>query len=232
MNRTIIKYIAIIAMTLDHIGAFFPINNSILYIILRTIGRITFPIMCYFIAQGAKHTSNKKKYALRILTLALISQIPWTLVHENTLLTFTFFYKLNTIFTLFLGLLNLFILNSNLKIYIKIPLFIIITISSFICDYELIGILYILAFYYLEKKHMLALLPIIYALSTIMGIFINNLDSFAIPIYIFTNLGLLLTIPLLSFYSNKKEKNNIVNKYSFYIYYPLHLLIIFIINML
>lgn len=232
MNRTTIKYIAIIAMTLDHIGAFFSINNSILYIILRTIGRITFPIMCYFIAQGAKYTSNKKKYLLRILTLALISQIPWTLVHENTLLTFKFFYELNTIFTLFLGLLILFILNSNLKKYIKIPLLIVIAISSFICDYEIIGILYILCFYYLEKKYIPATLPLIYMLSTIIGIFINDLNSFAIPVYIFINLGLLLTIPLLSLYNSKKEKSNAINKYAFYIYYPLHLLIIFIINIL
>ena len=62
-NSNVLKLIAIIAMTLDHLTWLIFPGYSIepLAIILHIIGRITCPIMCYFIAEGFHHTKDIKK---------------------------------------------------------------------------------------------------------------------------------------------------------------------------
>ena len=68
MSASVLKIVAIIAMTFDHIGAlFFPMGAAFYpyNIILRTVGRLTMPIMCFFIGEGYRKTSNKGKYFFR-----------------------------------------------------------------------------------------------------------------------------------------------------------------------
>ena len=74
MTYTLLKYIAIITMLIDHIGLRFASGN--LYFILRYIGRIAFPIFAFQIVEGYKHTSNLDKYKKRLFIFALISEIP------------------------------------------------------------------------------------------------------------------------------------------------------------
>lgn len=89
------EVIAMLAMLVDHIGkVFFPVNLG--YFI---IGRLALPLYTYGIIQGFLHTSSFRKYLMRLLVLALISQ-PF----YNQLLTV---YKFNIIFT-YIALLLLF----------------------------------------------------------------------------------------------------------------------------
>lgn len=82
LDRNIIKYIAIIAMLIDHISMFFiPITNP-LGDIMRVIGRLTGPLMCYFLSEGFYYTSNKFKYGSRLFIFALISQFPYVFAHK------------------------------------------------------------------------------------------------------------------------------------------------------
>ena len=74
LSANTLKLIAIVAMVLDHIAVGFVAQTSVLYFIMRTIGKITAPIMCYFIAEGYFHTHNLKRYMLRLLIFALISR--------------------------------------------------------------------------------------------------------------------------------------------------------------
>ena len=70
LDTNLIKLIAIIAMTVDHIGgAFFPE-----YPVFRWIGRIAFPLFCYCLTVGMLYTHDIKKYLLRLGTFAFISQ--------------------------------------------------------------------------------------------------------------------------------------------------------------
>jgi hypothetical protein len=235
MTRNTLKYIAIIAMTLDHIAAFTNFISPVCYFIFKFIGRITFPIMCFFIAQGFKYTSNKKRYALRLLSFALISQIPWILLYENTLLTFNIFFKLNTIFTLLFSYLFIWNLNSNNKKSLKVVLSISLILLSLLCDYKFIGIIYILYFYYLENKNQKLYLPLLLLTCATLNILLTlttTSNAFSLLSNTIIYLGLFLTIPLLYFYNNKTSIKSKFNKYLFYFYYPLHLLGIFFINIL
>ena len=69
-----LKLIAIIAMTLDHIAwLLFPgYSDGALPVVMHIIGRLTCPIMCYFIAEGYYHTRNIRKYTFRLFLFAVI----------------------------------------------------------------------------------------------------------------------------------------------------------------
>ena len=76
-----LKLIACITMLIDHIGAvFFPS-----LILLRIIGRLSFPIYCFLLAEGAAHTKHAPRYALRLLLCALISELPYDLAFSGKL---------------------------------------------------------------------------------------------------------------------------------------------------
>ena len=75
MSSFAIKLIAIITMFCDHFG------DAILgrFSILNIIGRIAFPLFCFQIVIGYKHTKNINKYIIRLLLFGIISQIPFSL---------------------------------------------------------------------------------------------------------------------------------------------------------
>ena len=103
LNRTQLKYIAALAMLIDHIGAFFIPATTPIGALCRIIGRLTAPIMCFFLAEGYEHTRSKLKYGIRLLIFALVSQPFYAYAHGNTILDTDF----NMIFTLFLSFLVL-----------------------------------------------------------------------------------------------------------------------------
>ena len=74
LTATQVKVIAIIAMTLDHIAFTFVPSGTALHYILHMIGKTTAPIMCYFLAKGFRYTHDRKKYFIRLLLFAAISQ--------------------------------------------------------------------------------------------------------------------------------------------------------------
>lgn len=139
-----LEFIALSTMIADHVGkVFFPDM-----LILQIIGRLSFVIYAYFIAIGYRNTKNAKKYFVRILIVALISQ---------------FFYSqligkyLNICFTLSAGIVFLMVYN-NKKIYPWIRFFlfaIILFVSLFLgFEYGAYGIITIFLFYILEKKRL------------------------------------------------------------------------------
>ncbi len=109
MSAFILKIIAVISMTCDHLSYLIFRQFSF----LNYIGRIAFPIFAYQITEGYIHTHSLKNYFLRLFVFALISQVPFML--------FTSMYStsihLNIFFTLILGLISIFIYEflNNLK---------------------------------------------------------------------------------------------------------------------
>ena len=98
MPQEWLKLIACITMLADHIGAILLPGC----VLLRIIGRLSFPIYCFLLAEGAAHTRNAKGYALRLLICAILSEIPHDLALSGRVLTLG---SLNTMFSLLLGFL-------------------------------------------------------------------------------------------------------------------------------
>ena len=111
MTSFVLKIIALITMFIDHLG--YAIYGKFSY--LNYIGRIAFPIFAFQISEGFVHTKNIKKYFIRLLVFAIISQLPFMLF----LSTFSKnIYELNIFFTLSFGLLAIFIFDKIRCIYI------------------------------------------------------------------------------------------------------------------
>ena len=152
MNRNQIKYIAIFAMLLDHIAFIFSgifQNYSwgfALRFIFRFFGRITAPVMCWFLVQGFIHTSSRKKYAIRLLIFTVVSQVPYTLFRPDVSL----FAGLNVIYTLLVSFLMLCVLESELETFPKWVIVIALIALSMAGDWAIFAPLMVLFFYYFK----------------------------------------------------------------------------------
>ena len=224
-----LKIIAIIAMTFNHIehilGTHLTFDSKLPAYMMFFIGGLTFPIMAFLIVEGYKKTSNIKKYMLRLLVFAIVAQVPYSLAFQS-------WWTLNVLFTLLLGLVSLY-LNDHMKNRILFwGAFIVIILSTIICDWGIKGILLLFFMGTIkgEKKRIIipiSLMAIIWSfliLITPLGPFMSDNPIFSLIYYI----GCLFDIPLLLLYNGKRGRNM---KYFFYIYYPLHLLILFLLNL-
>ena len=124
ISGSTLKIIAIITMLIDHIGAgvlgrllvvrgmnevadlnaWIDANSTLVitYQMMRFVGRLAFPIFCFLLIEGFEHTHDVKKYALRLLSFCLISEIPFDLLFNGKILEFGY---QNVFFTLFIGLM-------------------------------------------------------------------------------------------------------------------------------
>ena len=233
INNNTLKIIAIILMLLDHLwGTIIPGNQW-----MTLIGRMAFPIFAFLIVEGFFHTSDLKKYMKRLFIFGLISEIPFNLIYTGSII---FPFHQNVMFTLLLGLL---IINEIDKIknnkeikkkiipILKIFLFLLISIIGFV-DYGVTGVLTIVVFYlfrgfklaWIGQLISLILLYIVFfeGQSVILNIF--NHEYF-LPLQ---SIGVLSLI-FIWLYNGEKGKNNKLIKYLFYSFYPVHMLVIYLI---
>ena len=211
MNVLILKIIALTSMIIDHYGAIFQ-NGVDIY---RIIGRLAFPIYAFLLVEGYTHTRNVKKYAIRLLLFAIISEVPFDLAFYNRI----GFIHQNIFFTLFIGVILMYLLDNKEKKY-NFNSNLIIIAAGFVAmisnvDYNFIGIIYILIFYYTKDFDKLKRLK--YAS---VSLFVTNLLTFG-----FGQQYAILALPLIYFYNGKLGPNNKFLQIFFYIAYPLHLLI-------
>lgn len=118
-SAAVLKWIALITMITDHVGASFlkyyfiahgkyePLKTA--YEVLRDIGRIAFPIYIFLLIEGYIHTKNVTKYLLRLGLFALISEIPFDLAFYDKVF---YWNKQNVFFTLFIGLVAIHAMDS------------------------------------------------------------------------------------------------------------------------
>ena len=231
LNRTQIKYIAIAAMLLDHLAAFLLSPEKYpaligLYIIMRIIGRIAASVMFYFLAEGYIHTLSRRNYCLRLLSFAILSQIPYSLVRYGSVSS----GDLNVIFTLLISFLMLMVTDRITNQAIKgMAVFLFMLISVF-SDWGLIGPLMAWLFYVNRedrKKQIRDYLMIIciQLLSTVIFIVCNTQNWYEG----ICQLGIFMVIPLIASYNGEAGKKTLMNKWLFYVFYPLHLMIIWLV---
>lgn len=119
MTLNNLKYIAILAMVIDHITYAFVPDGTALSVVMHFIGRTTGPIMFFSAVEGYHHTSNIRKYILRLAMFAIISWFPFLYFRYGGDLSNMSFMRLNVIYTILLGVLSIHIRRSA---YIKNPI--------------------------------------------------------------------------------------------------------------
>lgn len=247
LNKVHLQIIAAIAMLVDHLTwIIFPgYPTEPLPIILHVIGRLAFPIFAYFIAEGYHYTHDKKKYALRILIFALISHVPYMMASITfqkhgwlSLVPFAtgtgitrFLNQGSVLFAYFIGLIMLFVNDSTkLKEWQKVLIILLLCVASFPCDWSCIGSLVVLSIGSNRGKPLKQIIWSLVWVSCYAVVYIFALDM----VYGFIQFGVVLVIPFLALYNGMKSKYPMVNKvmrYFFYIFYPLHLLVLGIIGL-
>lgn len=206
-GRDVLKIIAIITMTIDHIGAIlYPTVDS-----FRIIGRIAFPIYCYLLVLGVESTRSVKNYFVRLVAFALISQIPFFLALDYEPL------QLNIFFTLAAGISIL--VQPTLAL---IPIFLSLLIDL---DYGAYGFVLIACLSLIRKNLKLGILAT--GLLHIITVFTLQVYALlALPLIILHQFGYLSTSqsPL------SRPRHSDLRKYLFYAYYPLHLSVLYFIR--
>lgn len=218
MTSCLLKILACILMLVDHIGfCLFP-----RVLILRMIGRLAFPLFAFQIAIGFSHTKNKKQYMIRMFLFAITSQLPFQFFRAAS--GYTEFHT-NVGFTFFISLLCLYLIDCyQEKKQILYLLLIVPLISAAVLlkvDYSFYGPVLVILFYLfgLEKKNFpILVITTIYATIIYVLIIKNSIQFYC-----------LLSLLIILLYNGKKGPSF---KYAFYLFYPLHLIILGMINYL
>ena len=233
-NSNHLKLIAIVAMTIDHIAdLFYPgLPNNVISNILHVIGRLTAPIMFFFICEGFFYTKDLKKYITRLFIFALISHFAYCFAFGINYIPFStgnIFNQTSIMWSLAWSVVALYIVygKNNLKQWQKWLLVILLNIITFSADWSCIALMIILSMYgnrgNLNKQMSnLMMWTAIYAFVSFA--FVNK-------IYGIIQLFVILVYPLLKQYNGTKGKVGWL-KWLFYLYYPLHLIIIGILRLL
>jgi hypothetical protein len=218
LNQFQLKIIAITTMIIDHIGLFLLPQ----YVILHVIGRLSFPIFAWLIANGAYHTRNINRYLLRLVALAFISQIPYALARR---LIDADFFKLNIFFTLSLGLAAIILIKKTQSklLWLFITAFLALFASLINTDYGALGVFAIVAFYLFYNSFILMLL------SQMAIWFVSQLDPALVlngVLYSSNRQFAVLAVFVIALYNHKQ---GLKFGYWFYLIYPLHYLVFYAI---
>ncbi len=236
LSATALKVAAVIAMTIDHCAFAFLTENSAAYFIMRFFGRLTAPIMSFFITEGFIYTKSRKKYFARLLIFALISQPFYiTLILGRTPTSiFEFVSTLNVMVTFALSLLSLHILTEKkLPTYAKILLIGFCFMLADICDWSYIIPAWTIIFCLFRKEKAKRNAAFI-AVSVVLLILrylpcYENFGQFSFMS------GVMLALIPISLYNGKRCGNSNpaikkISRWGFYIYYPLHIFVIILIK--
>lgn len=221
-----IKLIAIIAMVIDHVGlVFFPELS-----IFRIIGRLSFPLFAWLIANGLYHTNNPTKYLLRLGIFAFISQIPYGLLHSAISTTDI---SLNIFFTLTVGLMSIMVIK---KIPSKALWLGITFVTSLIAvvtkmEYGAVGIFSIVFFYlfFTNFKKLVFSQVLIYLSFYFIPIVITVIKNVSLTTEDIASSIQLCALAALVIIHMYNGKLGLKAQYLFYTFYPLHLSILWII---
>lgn len=216
-----LKLFAIFVMTIDHIGAFLLPQYSI----LRIIGRLAMPIFAFMIAEGCRYTKNRLKYLATMVGFAIVCQLIKIVLNQDPLemsIMVTFSFSVLLIYTMDFAskkksFLSFVLMGGVFCVVCFICVFLhhFLPVPGFNVDYRFIGVL-LPVFIYVGRTHQEKLMLCAGGLAALgmMG-FKNQWYAF-------------LSLPLLAIYNGTRGKHSM--KYLFYVYYPAHLAVIYVIK--
>ena len=145
LDRDTIKYIAMAAMLVNHIGTIFLTPGTFLYELFLDIGYFTAPVMCYFLVEGYRLTHSRKLYGRRLFVFAVLSELPFCLAFSHG--AEVYFVAMNMIFTLFLCFLLLEVLEKEPKGFTRGLLVALLILASTVSDWAILAPVYTMLFY-------------------------------------------------------------------------------------
>lgn len=222
INGAQLKYIAFASMFIDHFNKAIitpfltgsgPLN--LITAIFDILGRIAFPIFCFFIVEGFFKTKSRRKYLRNLLIFAIISEIPYDMFQSAVFINT---WSQNILWGLALGLFTIMVIDKlkekikkrPLRIFVSIIIVALSSLGSMLisADYEYYAIIIIYIYYLFYDKRLLA----------------SGLGYLVIIKEIYAILGFATVL----LYNGEKGKQN---KTFNYLFYPVHLLILGIIRM-
>lgn len=224
MTGFVLKLIACLTMLIDHITFVCIPQTSALYIVGRSIGRIAFPIFAFLIVEGFFYTKDLKKYMLRLGIAAVLSEVPFDMMGYGR---FFSFLGQNVLWTLLLGLITIAIMD-----YVKTKApgdvfkYNLFSCIAIICfgglsimigtDYSVFGVMLVVGFYVFRQKKVFAMIMMLVLVIVFQSI-VTLLEALGLLAFIFIFL-----------YNGKKGVND---HHIMYAFYPIHMLVLGIINM-
>lgn len=209
MTAAILKCLGIVFMTMDHIGTTgFPESKW-----LPLVGRLAFPIFCFFLAEGCAYTRSRRRYFLRLLIFAILSEVPFQLAVQGRM----GFYGQNVLFTLLLGGIAVVLWETSdggRRWWNLLGLAGICLLAEGLgTDYASFGVLLVLIFYvfsgdFPRQAGVAAFLTVGYVTFGRMGVI---------------ELAAIAALLLLKQYNGRRGP---AMKYLFYAFYPAHLLVL------
>ncbi|MDD5568937.1 MAG: TraX family protein [Candidatus Pacebacteria bacterium] len=200
-----LRLIGAILMLIDHVGyVFFPDLAA-----FRLVGRLSFPLFAYQTTISFKKTSNFQNYLARLGFWAVIAEIPFILVFKT---------GLNILFTFFIGVIALKLFDSTNNKFLRGFYVVSFALLAFFLrtDYGAYGMLLLFVFYIFSREKVYNFVSQVF-LSYIVAV------AYSFPVQIASPFSFFII------YSKAGEKRLNLGKYFFYIFYPLHLLIIYFI---
>lgn len=227
LNGFHLKLIAICTMLIDHMG--YTLFPGVMW--LRCVGRVAFPIFCFLIAEGCVYTHDRKKYALRLLVFALLSEIPFNLMNSGMIWDP---YDQNVLWTLLLGALVCWLMDWALKKCT--PLSFVLTGAAMVAAYWLLeafrtdyggwGMLLVAAFYGVHRAPSGAVVKMI---AQAFGLAFFSLG--VMGGYLSIELWSLVSLAPIWLYNGQRGFSHKAVQYGFYAFYPVHILILSLIAM-
>jgi hypothetical protein len=227
LNANHLKMIAILAMTVDHIADLiypgFPADPAALG--MNIVGRLTAPIMWFFLCEGFFYTRNLRRYMGRMLLFAVISHFAYCFAFGISCIPFRdgIFSQTSVIWPLFWALAALWVVYSEnrLRVWQKWALVILIDVITFPADWSCVAVMAIVSMYENRgrfRKQMTGMMLWVTVYCVISFLFVDR-------VYALVQLGVILVCPLLRTYNGKKGKATWM-KWFFYLYYPAHLIVV------
>lgn len=229
LNAFQLKIFAMILMVIDHLYTYIP--GMPLW--MHHPGRIVAPIFFYFVVEGFFYTRNRTKYATRVFIWAAImfvgSQILQGLFPTDQGLNNNIFLSLG------LGIVLLCAIDyiKRTKNYlIGIPAVILAVVGGVFTEASIIGVGMTLIFYFFRNKK--TLLIISYSLLSLIevpGLIASGEVFTEMGMFGFNNQWMMIfALLFILIYNGERGLNNAFTKYMFYIFYPIHLWIIYTIG--
>lgn len=228
LNGFHLKLIAICTMFIDHLGyTLFPGD-----LWLRCVGRVAFPIFCFLIAEGCVYTHDRRKYALRLLAFALLSEIPFNLMNSGAVWDR---YHQNVLWTLLTGALVCWLIDWALKNRraLAFVLTALVMAAAFYLlerlntDYGGWGMLLVVMFY---GVHRAPNSPTVKMAAQALGLAVFAVGAMNGRVITIELWALVALLPIWC-YNGRRGFSPKAVQYGFYAFYPVHILILSLIAM-